>query len=94
MVGITLEKIVFNEGTEIELSPTDIVVFVGPNNMGKSQSLRDISNAISTDNGNVVVKDVKIAYHATEQLEAEVKRLSLSFPNGHNFSYRGYGYDI
>ena len=30
----------------------------------------------------------------TEQLEAEVKRLSLSFPNGHNFSYRGYGYDI
>ncbi len=58
MVGITLEKIVCNKGTEIEL-----VVFVGPNNMGKSQSLRDISNAISTDNGNVVVKDVKIAYH-------------------------------
>lgn len=45
MVGITLEKMVFNEGTEIELSPTDIVVFVGPNNMGKSQSLRDISNS-------------------------------------------------
>ena len=94
MVGITIEKLFFNDETIVDLLPTDIVVFVGPNNMGKSQSLRDISNAISTDIGNVVIKDVKIAYHAPEALEAEVKRLSLTLPNGHNYSYRGFGYDI
>lgn len=94
MVGITISKLYFNEGSTIELSPTDIVVFVGPNNMGKSQSLRDISNAISNDYGSKVVTNVEIAYHNPQNIEEELKRLSLSAPNGHNFNYRGYGYDV
>ena len=31
MIGLTLNKLIFNEDTEIDLSTTDIVVFVGPN---------------------------------------------------------------
>lgn len=94
MIGLTLNKLIFNEDTEIDLSTTDIVVFVGPNNMGKSQSLRDIYNGISNDFGNTVVKDVRIAYHHPQELKGWVERLSLTTPNGQNFNYRGYQYQI
>ncbi len=40
--GGYISKIVFNNGSDIDLQPNDIVVFVGPNNAGKSQSLKDI----------------------------------------------------
>ena len=32
----------FNDGTHMDVSQSDIVVFVGPNNAGKSRSLKDI----------------------------------------------------
>lgn len=44
---VVIDKIKFNDGQEISFSPFDIVVFVGPNNAGKSQVLRDIDVAFN-----------------------------------------------
>jgi hypothetical protein len=40
-------KVTFSDGTEIPLASTDIVVVVGPNNAGKSATLRGIRDKLS-----------------------------------------------
>lgn len=95
MVGISLDELIFNEGTKVDLSPTDIVVFVGPNNAGKSRSLKDINNALVSPVGNVVVSDVKIRYHQVEELKKSIKQLSLSHVlSNQSITYQGYKYNI
>lgn len=39
---LSFEKIQFSDGTELQLAENDIVVFVGPNNAGKSAALREL----------------------------------------------------
>ena len=41
MVGY-ISRLQFNNGESLDVKQDDIVVFVGPNNAGKSQSLKDI----------------------------------------------------
>lgn len=41
-VGGYISKLQFNTGETLDIKQNDIVVFVGPNNAGKSQSLKDI----------------------------------------------------
>ena len=40
--GGFISQIQFNNGQNLDLLENDIVVFVGPNNVGKSQALKDI----------------------------------------------------
>lgn len=40
--GGYISKLFLNNGKEIDISKNDIVIFVGPNNAGKSQTLKDI----------------------------------------------------
>ncbi len=94
MTGITINRLEFNDGTSIDLTPRDIVVFVGPNNMGKSQSLRDINNSISFDHGSLVVTDVDVEYHQPQGLRGVLENNALKSPNGQHFLYKGYGYQI
>lgn len=94
MIGLTINKLSFNDGTQIDLTSTDIVVFVGPNNMGKSQSLRDIFNSISYDHGNIVITDVGVEFHNPDKLEKEVECSSLKSPFGKDYFYKGYNYQI
>ena len=94
MTGITISKLKFNDGTSIDVFPQDIVVFVGPNNMGKSQSLRDIFNSISNDRGSVVVNDIEVEYHNPNDLKRVLESLSLTTPNGAYYLYRGYNFQI
>lgn len=94
MAGITINRLVFNDGMSIDLTPQDIVVFVGPNNMGKSQSLRDIYNSISSDHGSLVVTDVGVEYHQPQDLRDMLENYALKSPSGQYFFYRGYNYQI
>lgn len=58
--GGYISKITFNNGEEIEIKKDDIVVFVGPNNAGKSQSLKDIYNLSSSKQPTIVVSDIAV----------------------------------
>ena len=40
--GGYISELEFNTGEKVQINRNDIVVFVGPNNAGKSQSLKDI----------------------------------------------------
>ena len=40
--GGYISRLEFNTGESLDIKQNDIVVFVGPNNAGKSQSLKDI----------------------------------------------------
>lgn len=54
-IGGYVNKLEFNDGTELGLNKNDIVVFVGPNNVGKSQTLRDVYMLCQRNNGDTTV---------------------------------------
>ena len=69
--GGYISKIVFNNDEELEINKNDIVVFVGPNNVGKSQALRDIFSNYC--NNNILSKIVKSV--STSMLPGNIKEL-------------------
>ena len=46
---IFVEKLLFNDGTELKIDHSDIVIFTGANNAGKSQVLKDIDLMMGTN---------------------------------------------
>lgn len=60
---IHVQNITINNGSIIDLSENQIVVFVGPNNVGKSVTLKDI-HSLMKDRAKptTVVKSIKISY--------------------------------
>lgn len=62
-------KIKFNNDKELDVNRNDIVIFVGPNNVGKSQSLSDIYLLSKSKAPTVVVSDIEIS------IEGNLKQL-------------------
>ena len=60
MVTFSISKATFSDGTEIGFSAGDIIVFVGPNNAGKSVALREIVSSLKRYQNSVVVKEIAI----------------------------------
>ena len=61
---IHFSKIVFNDGTELELQKNSIVVFTGANNSGKTQVLKDIDIYLNSSNHRlpIVIKEADPIY--------------------------------
>lgn len=87
-----VKKLYFNDGHSLEVSPKDIVVFVGANNCGKSQSLKDINQAFANPEHNIVIKRIEYQIYGREFFTESLKKVS-SFNNRNN-QYGGYGYSI
>ncbi|MFL9836918.1 AAA family ATPase [Flavobacterium sp. ST-75] len=66
---VWINEIEFNDGTKIPLSKNDIIVFVGPNNSGKSLSLKEIEKTTSHLNyeTNKVIKKVTFSKEGSEE---------------------------
>ena len=59
---VWVDKLCFNDGSEIELKKDDITVFVGPNNAGKSATLKEMAALLKSSIENVkVLKNISIA---------------------------------
>ena len=59
--GGYISQITFNNGqTTVDINSDDIVVFVGPNNAGKSQALKDIYKLSGNGVDGVVISNIKI----------------------------------
>ena len=58
--GGFISKIIFNNGEYVDIQQNDIVIFVGPNNVGKSQALKDIYTLSSKKLPSVVISDIEI----------------------------------
>lgn len=65
-VGGYISKIYFNNGTHVDIQQNDIIIFVGPNNAGKSQSLKDIYTLSSKKYPTTVVSDITIKKYPTQ----------------------------
>ena len=68
-----ISDIKFNSGVELSLNKDDIVVFVGPNNVGKSQALQDIYSLCerapkSDPYFPIIVDDIEIHYEDIESV--------------------------
>lgn len=95
MIGVSIDRLIFIDGTEVVLNPTDIVVLVGPNNAGKSRSLKDIYSLLSSPNGSIVVRDVEKHIHNVDEIRENIKDMSLALRRGdQTFDYQGYNYNI
>lgn len=57
--GGYISQIQFNNGQLLDVAANDIVIFVGPNNAGKSQSLKDLYLLAKDKRKTVVVLDIK-----------------------------------
>ena len=66
---VTLSSITFSSGNKIELDDNEKIILVGPNNSGKSQSLREIVTICQSGNASqsIVIKALKLKKHGTSK---------------------------
>jgi len=95
---IWISEIHFSDNTKIPLAKNDIVVFVGPNNAGKSATLKEATKLlISKASSNKVLKDITIEKEGDDkELFTLLELLSAKYLYGNDshLYFKGYGYDI
>lgn len=62
--GRYISRLQFNTGEALDIKQDDIIIFVGPNNAGKSQSLKDIYTLSSEKLPTIVISDIVITKSA------------------------------
>ncbi|PWB26251.1 ATP-dependent nuclease [Flavobacterium sp. HTF] len=76
-----LDSIEFKNGLNVNLKKDSIVVFVGPNNSGKSQTLREISHLTKGPKiNNIILESLKIS--ASGNAEVFLERIKSRLKNG------------
>ena len=78
-------KIQFNTGKGIDVNKNDIVVLVGPNNAGKSQSLSDIYQLSKNKVPTVVISDIEVSKEGS--LKKLLESTSMKHDNGRYIEY-------
>ena len=91
--GGYVSKLYFDNGQSVDINKGDIVVFVGPNNVGKSQTLRDIYALCEDKKPSVVVNDIDIVKYSGK-IEKMLNQISAITDNGSYKNYSGLGFDI
>lgn len=91
--GGYVSKLYFDNGQFVDINKGDIVVFVGPNNVGKSQTLRDIYALCEDKKPSVVVNDIDIVKYSGK-IEKMLNQISAITDNGSYKNYSGLGFDI
>lgn len=95
-VRFWLKKIQFSDATNIELDKNDIVVFVGPNNAGKSASLKETIGLINASHKiGKVIKSIEIEREGTElDLFSLISSKSIIDNTKEQPLYKGFRYSF
>ena len=91
--GGYISKLILNDGSSININQNDIVVFVGPNNVGKSQTLKDIYGLCQDKVPTTIVKDVKIIKTGNNIFDY-LENISTINDYGNRKEYSGFGYSF
>ena len=92
---VNFEAVTFSDGSVISLEDTDVVVFVGPNNAGKSLVLRELEAHLSdSPNGIVATSAVIRKKGSRDEFESFCNTHLKIDRNQGNLRYRGYKVDI
>ena len=87
--------ITFSDGTTLTLDEDDIVVFVGPNNAGKSAALRELEKWVARSQPGLVVKNAEMTKKGTqEDLRAYLEAKAQKTGDIAHLHYGGIGYNI
>ena len=93
MISGYISKLRFNSGETMDIRKNDIVVFVGPNNAGKSQSLKDIYSLSSKKMSSIVVSDIEVSKTAGS-LYPLLERVSNGIDKGDYIHYSILGHGL
>lgn len=93
---ISIKSLTFSGGVTLHLNPDDIVVFVGPNNSGKSASLKEIEDSLrSTPLPRKVLKSAEIEKIGdASSAEKLIQEFSQKTYQNAQLHYSGSGYSI
>lgn len=86
--GGYVDGLVFNDGTSVELRRDDIVVFVGPNNVGKSQALRDIHELLDGDRNNSIIVTEATLKKEKPPTDEFLRKIAIETNNGGRMDYQ------
>lgn len=87
-----ISQITLNTGDRISLNPDSILVFVGLNNVGKSQAIRDIYTMVSEPSKGVVVGSELIEKPNVDDVSTFIKQYAVL--NARQSKYDGYNFEI
>ena len=72
---IRFSSLVFSDGSAVEVDPSDVLVFVGPNNAGKSLALKELQASIGNNhNGTAITQTATLHSGSPEDFEKYVHR--------------------
>ncbi|WP_084570539.1 ATP-dependent endonuclease [Methylosinus sp. PW1] len=92
---LSFETITFSDGTKLALDDDDIIVFVGPNNAGKSATLRELEAWVARSTRGVVVTSATLRKSGTaEDLRAFLEENAQKSGGPGEIHYGGIGYNI
>ena len=92
---LCFDTITFSDATTLELDEDDIVVFVGPNNAGKSAALRELDRWVARSTGGDVIKNATMTKQGThEDLRTYLEAKAQKSGDIANLHYGGIGYNI
>ena len=89
-VGGSVAELTFNDGVTLSIRPDDIVVFVGPNNVGKSRALKDIYTLSGGKKGSIVVIDAKFNMK-DGPIHDLLSKVAVGWKNGSYMQYQFLG---
>ena len=73
-LNVSISSVTMSDGTTVDFSEVGVVVFVGPNNAGKSQALSDMVKTLRNGGEVTVVKSVDLGTRSTaDEFESWVK---------------------
>ena len=92
---VYVQSIVFKNGKQLAIEQDDIVVFVGPNNAGKSRSLQDVMNLTGDEYyEGVVISKISLHKGTLQDVVDYVCRNSKRKMKGGEIKYCGIGYEM
>ncbi|MEN8185496.1 MAG: AAA family ATPase [Bacteroidota bacterium] len=97
MTRVWLSEIQFSDDSKIEINKNDIVVLVGPNNAGKSATLKEAASFLRAKNSSgKVLKDISIqkSGNKDELISFLGNFAQKKFSGSPKPSYEGFGFNI
>jgi energy-coupling factor transporter ATP-binding protein EcfA2 len=93
--SIFFEEVTFSDNQTLSFEDDEIVVFVGPNNAGKSAALRDLQNWVAKPHKQTVIIDAKTKQKGnSNDLRSYLERYSQKSGDLENLTYGGIGFNI
>lgn len=92
---LSFEEITFSDGTTLTLDDDDIIIFVGPNNAGKSAALRELESWVARSRAGLVIKNAKMRKVGNQDdLRTYLDAKAQKSGDANNLQYGGIGYNI